>query len=95
MNAMVELIVGLLAAVPLLGLLLLWRRRPRARGRALIDVVAAVPASVLILMIAGAVLDPEAVSAATFLPVIISGSVVAVSANRMVNRPSAGPNASR
>lgn len=92
---MVELIVGLLAAVPLLGLPLLWRGRPRARGRALLDVLAAVAASVLVLMVAGAVLDAEAVSAAMFLPVVISGSVVAVTANRMVNQPSTGPIANR
>lgn len=92
---MVELIVGLLAAVPLLGLPLLWRARPRARRRALLDVLAAVVASVLILMVAGAVLDAEAVATALFRPVVISGSVVAVTANRMVNQPSAGPNANR
>ena len=74
---------------------LLWRGRPRARGRALLDVLAAVASSVLILMVAGAVVDAETVPAALFLPVVISGSVVAVTANRMVNQPSAGPNASR
>lgn len=87
MRELPGLLIGLMAALPILSLLMLWRRRPPTRSHALLHASVAVALAVLILMIAGTVFNPSPESLGLFLPVAISSLTVGLAANRTVNRP--------
>ncbi|SDP97077.1 hypothetical protein SAMN04487905_12319 [Actinopolyspora xinjiangensis] len=84
------LLAGFLAAVPVFGILLLWRRRPqRRRTTALLQLLGAIALSVVVLLVVGAFIEASTASTATLAllsPTIIGSAAVAMVLNRMANQ---------
>lgn len=79
--------IGLLAAMPLLGLALIWRHaEPRRRRVVLLQILGASAASTAILMLGSGLAGSDSAPAAMFVPVAIAAAVMAVAANRTVNQ---------
>lgn len=79
-----SILVGVLGALPLFGMVWFWEKHPRRRGRGLLEALCAIVASVLIVVLAGAVLEPATSGVPMAIPLIIGGMVLALSLNRMV-----------
>lgn len=87
MNDLSPLLVGILAALPLVGLALVWHRdtRPRRRGDVLLQLVGACVASVAVLMVGSALASLDSAPAAMFVPLGVTAVVVGLAARRAVD----------
>ncbi|GAB3554615.1 hypothetical protein GCM10027444_30400 [Actinopolyspora lacussalsi] len=84
------LLAGFLAALPVFGILLLWRKHPqRRRTSALLQLLGAIALSVVFLLVVGAFIEASTASTATLAllaPTTVASAAVAMVLNRMVNQ---------
>ncbi|WP_413451375.1 hypothetical protein AA0Y32_16525 [Georgenia phoenicis] len=88
MDDLSSMLIGIVAALPLLGLALVWNRdaRPRRRGSVLLQLLGACIASVAVLMLGATVADAGDAPAAMFVPLGVAAVVVGLAARRTVDQ---------
>lgn len=84
MSELLTIVVGFAGAAPLFAMAWFWQKRPRGRSRGVGEALAAIVASVLIVMLAGVVFGPLTSGGLIMVPLVIGGLVLALSLNRMV-----------
>lgn len=83
MGVLTAVVVGVLGSLPLFAVVWFWEKHPRRRGRGLAEALCAIVASVLVVFLAGALLDPPTSGVPMAIPLLIGGMVLALSLNRM------------